>query len=89
MSLRDCHEFKYGCYAKWYSDILHLIFPLYLMKQFSLIVCLQVKISKTQCTDLGTRLEPGVFVGKIPVIFLNFCLQYFFGPGWLQSWMLL
>lgn len=78
MSLIDCREFKYRCYTKWYSKVLHLIFPLYMMKQFSLIVCLQMKISDT---NFGARLEPGAFVGKIPVIFLNFCLQYIFGSG--------
>lgn len=81
MSLIDCHEFKYCCYTKWYSKVLHLIFLLYLMKQFSLIVCLQMKISKTQCMYFGTRLEPGALVSKIPAIFLNFCHSTFLDVG--------
>lgn len=76
MSLTDCCELKYRCYAKWYSKVLPLIFPLYLMKQFSLIVALEMQISNT---NFGTRLEPGAFVAEIPVIFLPFCLQYVFG----------
>lgn len=85
MSLTDCRELKYRCYAKWYSKVLPLIFPLYLMKQFSLIVALEMQISNT---NFGTRLEPGAFVAEIPVIFLPFCL-YVFGSRWPQGWVLL
>jgi len=48
-----------------------------------------MKAYKAECTNSGSRLEPGAFVGKSPVLFPNFCLQSVFGCGWLQSWMLL
>jgi len=67
--------------CKWDYHVLHLIFPLYLMKQFSFTVCLQMKAYKAECTNSGSRLEPGAFVGKSPVLFPNFCLLSVFGCG--------
>jgi len=78
MSFIDCCERKCS-YKMWDCHVVHLYFPLYMMKEFSFTVCLQMKAYKAECTNSGSRLEAGAFVGKIPVISPNFCLQSFFG----------
>lgn len=49
----DCCEFKCCWCPKWYSKVPHVIFPPYLMKPFSFIVCLQMQVSKPPHTEFS------------------------------------